>query len=109
MLLKLAKTMSVLALWMMLLHAMPVFCDESNQIELGSGMSSSDGCVPDDACCASSSFVQTVPDFGLGMLNLHVRGILIDPAVSFHADVNPLLQVRLHPDAALSTLGKLNI
>lgn len=109
MLLKLAKALALVALGVMLLHAMPAFCQENNQIALGSAMTSSDGCVSGDACCVNSSFVQSTPDFALGQLDLLSRSTVLHRAVTFRQLSEPLSDAPPHTDPDLSALGKLNI
>ena len=109
MLLKLARALAGMALGMILLHAMPAFCDEAHQIDVISGITSSHGCVPDDACCVSSSFIQTMPDVGLGILDLHAAGVLVHSDFSTRARISNSSQPPLHLNSDLSTLGKLNI
>lgn len=107
--LKLAKSLAAVALGMILLHAMPAVCDESNQINLGFGMTSSDGCVAGDACCASPTYITSAPDFGLGAPDLLSNGAVVRlSASSFHVD-DSFVQVQSHRKLNLSTLGKLNI
>lgn len=109
MVLKLAKSLAAVALGMILLHAMPAVCDESNQINLSFGMTSSDGCVAGDACCASTTYITSAPDFGLGAPDLLSDGPVVRLSASSLAVDDSLVQVRSHPNLDLSTLGKLNI
>ena len=109
MLLKLAKTLAMVALGVMLLHAMPAFCEEDTQIVAGTGATKSDGCVAGDACCASNSYVTSMPDFGLGSLDLHSRVVVPELSKTTQPASDSFVQVQLHPDPDLSTLGKLNI
>lgn len=109
MLLKLAKTLAMMALAVMLLHAMPAFCDEDSQIAAGIGSTKSDGCVAGDACCASGSYVSIAPDFGMGTLVLHSGIVVPDLRKTSYLASGSLDQARLRPDPDLSILGKLNI
>ena len=70
MLLKVAKTLAMVALAVILLHGLPGVCEEAFALPSASGVTSSDGCVSGDSCCASTSFVRTGTDLSLGALDI---------------------------------------
>ena len=70
MLLKVAKTLAMVALAVILLHGLPGVCEEAFALPGTSGVTSSDGCLNGDSCCASNSFLRTASDLSLGALDI---------------------------------------
>lgn len=110
MLLKVAKTLAMVALAVILLHCLPGVCEEAFALPGTSGVTSSDGCVSGDSCCASNSFLRTASDVSLGALDVE------QSAPAIHASATQLTvsvvadsQEIYSPPPDLTKLGKLTI
>ena len=109
MLLKVAKTLALFAVAVILLHGLPGICEETFAVASPSGLTSSDGCLSGDSCCAGNSFLQSASDLSLGAL-------IIEESVpplhvympQFTSSVIDLHEA-YHPPRDITKLGKLTI
>ena len=110
MLLKVAKTLAMVALAVILLHGLPGICVEAFAISTAPRLASSDGCLDGDSCCASNSFVRTASDLSLGALDI-TQAIPAADAVAHQLTVAVVVdsQESYSPPLDLTKLGKLTI
>ena len=113
MLLKVAKTLALIAVAVILLHGLPGVCEETFAIASASSSlsgSKTDDCVTGDSCCASSSFLKAATDHSLGALDTALsissaHALAPQPIVAVIVDSQEIYS----PPPELTKLGKLTI